>query len=196
MGYQPWSVVAFEQPTAAKWNILGTNDAGFFDGTGIDDDVILPRHISAGMVAQVVTATYNEAATGTTTMPSDDTIPQNTEGNEYMSISITPKSATNILVIEVSAHLGSSIANNIVGAIFKDAETDARSARAQRCDTATGPYNLFMRFTMVAGSTSAMTFDFRAGGAAAGTTTFNGDGGNRRFGDIPKSSIMITEYKA
>lgn len=29
MGYQLWSVVAFEQPTAAKWNILGTNDAEF-----------------------------------------------------------------------------------------------------------------------------------------------------------------------
>ena len=35
MGYQIWSVVADEQPTAAKWNILGTNDASFNDGTGI-----------------------------------------------------------------------------------------------------------------------------------------------------------------
>ena len=37
MAYQAWSVVFGEQPTAAKWNILGTNDESFHDGTGIDD---------------------------------------------------------------------------------------------------------------------------------------------------------------
>lgn len=35
MAYQSWSVVFGEQPSAAKWNILGTNDASFNDGTGI-----------------------------------------------------------------------------------------------------------------------------------------------------------------
>jgi hypothetical protein len=35
MAYQSWSVVFGEQPSAAKWNILGTNDASFNDGSGI-----------------------------------------------------------------------------------------------------------------------------------------------------------------
>lgn len=35
MVYQSWSVVFGEQPSAAKWNILGTNDSSFNDGTGI-----------------------------------------------------------------------------------------------------------------------------------------------------------------
>lgn len=35
MSYAAWSVVFGEQPSAAKWNILGTNDASFNDGTGI-----------------------------------------------------------------------------------------------------------------------------------------------------------------
>lgn len=35
MAYTAWSVVFGEQPTAAKWNQLGTNDASFNDGTGI-----------------------------------------------------------------------------------------------------------------------------------------------------------------
>lgn len=48
--YTAWSVVAFEVPTAAKWNILGANDASFNDGTGIDDGVILTRHILNGNV--------------------------------------------------------------------------------------------------------------------------------------------------
>lgn len=33
MAYTAFSVVHGEQPTAAKWNTLGTNDAGFNDGT-------------------------------------------------------------------------------------------------------------------------------------------------------------------
>lgn len=45
MAYTTWSVVAYEQPTAAKWNQLGENDAGFRDGTNIDNDAILARHI-------------------------------------------------------------------------------------------------------------------------------------------------------
>lgn len=46
--YASWSVVFGEQPSAAKWNILGTNDASFNDGTGIADSVILPRHLLTG----------------------------------------------------------------------------------------------------------------------------------------------------
>lgn len=45
MAYNTVTFVAFEQPTAAKMNLLGENDAGFRDGTNISDDVILARHI-------------------------------------------------------------------------------------------------------------------------------------------------------
>jgi hypothetical protein len=47
MAYTAWSVVYGEQPTAAKWNQLGANDAGFKDGTNIDNNAILDRHIAA-----------------------------------------------------------------------------------------------------------------------------------------------------
>lgn len=47
MAYASWSVVFGEQPSAAKWNILGTNDASFNDGTGIGDGVIEPVHLDA-----------------------------------------------------------------------------------------------------------------------------------------------------
>lgn len=40
MAYTAWSVVYGEQPTAAKWNQLGANDAGFKDGTNIDAGAI------------------------------------------------------------------------------------------------------------------------------------------------------------
>lgn len=50
MAYSAWSVVAGEQPTAAKWNILGTNDASFNDGTGIAAGAIGTSAIAADAV--------------------------------------------------------------------------------------------------------------------------------------------------
>lgn len=47
MSYAAWSVVFNEQPSAAKWNILGTNDASFNDGTGIADAAITSEHLNA-----------------------------------------------------------------------------------------------------------------------------------------------------
>lgn len=42
MSYTSWSVVFGEQPSAAKWNILGANDASFNDGSGLGDATITP----------------------------------------------------------------------------------------------------------------------------------------------------------
>lgn len=75
MAYSAWSVVFGEQPTAAKWNILGTNDAGFNDGTAIGDNAIITRHIlnsnitssklSLDTVTAQLGATFNSAASNT-----------------------------------------------------------------------------------------------------------------------------------
>jgi hypothetical protein len=46
MAYTAWSVVFGEQPSASKWNILGTNDAGFKDGTNIDSSAITTAKIA------------------------------------------------------------------------------------------------------------------------------------------------------
>lgn len=48
MAYATWSVVFGEQPSAAKWNILGTNDASFNDGTGIAVSAITPEKLLTG----------------------------------------------------------------------------------------------------------------------------------------------------
>lgn len=53
MAYTAWSVVYGEQPTAAKWNQLGTNDAGFKDGTNIDAGAIGTTHLADGAVTDV-----------------------------------------------------------------------------------------------------------------------------------------------
>lgn len=65
--YTAWSVVYGEQPSTAKWNLLGQNDASFNDGTGIADNAILGRHLSASLLSDwkdsvlpaVSSVTYN-----------------------------------------------------------------------------------------------------------------------------------------
>ncbi|HXJ72736.1 MAG TPA: hypothetical protein VNM37_07775, partial [Candidatus Dormibacteraeota bacterium] len=84
-------------------------------------------------VQQVVVTQTGAVATGTTLIPLDDTIPQKTEGDEYMTLAITPKSATSKLVIEITLCASQNIAgsNNVIVALFQDAGNDALAAATQ-----------------------------------------------------------------
>lgn len=199
MAYASWSVVFGEQPSAAKWNILGSNDASFNDGSGFASGALGSSNASlaAGIVCQVVNTVSTAVNTGTTLIPNDDTIPQITEGDEYMTLAITPKSATNVLIIEVVAMMANSSAGGSqTGAIFQDAGANALAASAIRMPGANLPMTLITKHTMTAGTASATTFRYRSGNESAGTTTFNGRSGARLYGAITKSSITIMEYKA
>lgn len=161
------------------------------------DSAVTSAKVAAGMPVQMVSTTFAAEAHGTVTIPVDDTIPQNTEGDEYMTQAITPKSATNILIIEADLFLANSAASyTLVAALFQDAVANALAAKAGYGAVAGAILNIKVKARVVAGSTSAITFKARAGSGAAGTTTFNGAGAARLFGAIPKSTISITEYKA
>lgn len=143
---------------------------------------------------QVVSTETGAAATGTTVIPNDDTIPQSGEGNEYMTLAITPKSATSRLVITVTINVASSAAvNAMVAALFQDSTAGALAAAWATTDRANTVACITFTHVMTSGTTSATTFKVRAGGVAAGTTTFNGATGTRRFGGVMASSIVIRE---
>lgn len=48
MAYASWSVSFGEQPSAAKWNIIGSNMAGFNDGSAIGASAITPEKLFTG----------------------------------------------------------------------------------------------------------------------------------------------------
>jgi len=152
--------------------------------------------LGTGMVAQVASTNFSAVTTGTAILPFDDTIPQITEGFEIMTQSITPKSTTNVLTIEATISCGSSVPASMTAALFQDSTANALAAASTYMATATGPINIKISHTMTAGTTSATTFRIRLGTDAAGTTTFNGVGGVRRFGGITTSNIRIIEQKA
>src|SRR6185295_171607 len=172
------------------------NSSAAISGSKLADTSIPSSKLSAGMVAQIVGTGFSAVATGATTIPLDDTIPQNTEGTEFMTQSITPKSTTNILLIEIVAMLSTSTAKTAIGALFQDSTANALAAVSAYIDTGTGMRMVSLMYSMAAGTTSSTTFKFRAGPDAAATMTFNGSSGSRLYGAISKSYIKITEYRA
>lgn len=153
----------------------------------------------AGSIVQVVNTQTSAASTGTTVIPADDTIPQNTEGDQYMSLAVTPTSATNKLKITVVVH-GTEISNPVnywTAALFQDSTANALAASSGYSFSTGGPSSCTFVHYMTAGTTSATTFKVRAGLSAAGTFAFNGDSntGARLYGGVCASSITIEEIK-
>lgn len=148
-----------------------------------------------GSTVQVVNTQTGAVATGTTTIPFDDTIPQNTEGDEYMTRSITPNSATNKLKITVVMNWGASAGTRGTMALFQDSTANALASVTNVNASASFPMQFKLVHYMTSGTTSATTFKVRAGVDGGATFTFNGVGGGRIDGGVQASSITIEEVK-
>jgi len=160
------------------------------DGTGMTYSTTV---FAPGAQIQMVSVQTGAVATGTTLLPIDDTIPQQTEGNQYMTLAITPKSATSSLQITVTIVLAHSVVSTGSIALFKDAAANAVASVIMGFSTTENPLTTTFTHTMTSGSVAATTFKVRAGSNVAGTTTFNGASGGRMHGGVLASSIVIRE---
>ncbi len=147
-----------------------------------------------GMVTQVKHFTQSAVDSTATAINPDDTIPQNTEGKEFLTLAITPTNVNSKLLIQVVVNGANSAAGTLTAALFQDSTANALAASAQYQNQFTGATILTFNHYMTAGTTSETTFKVRAGGSS-GTFTFNGysSGATRRFGGVMSSSITITE---
>ena len=146
-------------------------------------------------VVQIKNTQSGTIATGTTTIPLDNTIPQITEGTQFITLSFTPTSATNNLMIDFVGYGAGNSTGAIITALFVDSTANALAATSGMTAGPDYPSMFVLRHTMVAGSTTARTFRIRIGAQSASTVTFNGNGGNQLFGGVGASSITVTEYK-
>ena len=152
--------------------------------------------LPAGSVVQQVNAATAAVATTTTVLPVDDTIPQNTEGGEFLTVAITPAHASNILRIDVSVQLSPSVLSQCAAALFRDSTANALAAGFAYAAGANEARRIQFTHFVTAGSTAATTFRVRGGLNTAGTCTLNGLAGARIFGGACSSSITVTEFKA
>jgi hypothetical protein len=163
--------------------------------------VTIPASVASGAVGQVIAVSNTQTgavASGTTVMPADDTIPQITEGDEYMTLAHTALSTSNKLKIDVVVVCAESAAGTplkVGVALFKDTTTDALAAVTSRMVAQDVLTAISFTHYMTAPSTSSVTYRVRIGPGAAGTVTFNGITAARIFGGVMASSITITEIK-
>jgi hypothetical protein len=140
-----------------------------------------------GDMIQVVFSTNSAWATTSAAIPLDNTIPQNTEGGQFLSLAITPQSPSSVIFVEASAML------SIQGltALFRSGQADALVSSWQDPNAAMSPELLSHRLYL--GNTTASTFTFRAGQSSAGPTDFNGFGSARYYGGVANSWMRIAE---
>ena len=175
--------------TAGTWNAVPDVIVNFGPGVKLPGDTV-----------QVAETTDAAVASGTTTIPFDDTIPQNTEGDQYMSLAITPTVSANVLAIHHHGHYANTnVGFNINAALFQDSTANALTVSVSAKDAgANGPGAIEIIYGMRAATTSSTTFKIRAGSGSAGTTVFNGNasGTTRLYGGVFLSRMNIRELVA
>lgn len=200
----------FPAAMGGKW-IFFNNTTGAFSitvktsgGTGVivpQGDRFIVSSDGANMyfatttrVAQVVNTETGAVATGTTVIPQADSIPTNTQGDQYMSLAITPTNTNSTLVIDVVFIGAAAVTGTTVTvALFQDTTANALACASLFQQISSGLNTIAFRHKMTAGTTSATTFKVRAGPGSAATLTFNGQLGGRLYGGVLASSITITE---
>jgi hypothetical protein len=187
----PTDLVAKTAPVGTDVVVIGDNAA-----SGAPKKSTIAQ-IRSGSPAQIVATETGAVATGTTLIPYDDTIPQNTEGDQYMSLAITPTNASSTLFIQIVAFFASPLSSggdNFIAAVFQDSTANALAAGIFGGQTSNAPWLVTFTHKMTAGTTSATTFKLRAGTHSSnGGLTFNGSAGGRLLGGVMASSITITE---
>lgn len=164
-------------------------------GTGLSMAGTTLNASGGGGVAVKVSNALNTATSTTATLiPNDDTIPQSTEGAEFLTVTHTPALSTNKLRIDVTVFGNNPGYYGWCAALFKDSDTNALAAGA----TISFDYGdlaecVTLTHYMTAGSTSPITFKVRCGAVASGSFRINGGSTGRLFGGALTSSITVTE---
>lgn len=187
--------------------LLGRKSAGagsVEELTASDLVAFLPNGCIVGGASALIndlSAVYNVANSA---IPTDNTIPQNTEGKAVpgWSITITPKSATNKIRIkfacEVYADAGSTLPAGAAYAIFSSVSPNALRAGRFRMNS-TGPTLLVAEHIFTPGSLDPVTISVRLG-VVAGTpsnTIFRlGYDTTSSFGGVENGTLTIEEVKS
>lgn len=160
--------------------------------TGTAMDAAISTLLSGASINNVFTTT-GSVSTGSTMIPLDDTTPQINEGDQYMSVSITPTNASSKLLITGIFNVSPSSAAGITVALFQDSASDAIAAVTQSIVTL-GLASIPIVYEMTAGTTSSTTIKLRAGPQSTfSLLTFNGVSGGRYFGGKMASTLRISE---
>lgn len=175
---------------SGNWRVISYTKA-----SGLATAAIACSHLPNGTVIQSVGATpYTANADIATLLPNDDTIPQNTEGVELTTVTITPCSATSTIELEF-AGAASGAATTLIGcALFMDTTANAVYTTSTIGGSAALPMSIKGLYRESAGNTTARTYKLRCG-PHTGTIRFNGTTSARLYGGTAAVTLVAREIK-
>lgn len=182
-------VAEFVRISGGNWQCLGYHPA-----SGKQIAAIARADLPAGAVIQVAAASYASNSDLSVTIPNDDSIPQNTEGSEILTVSITPTSAASTIEIEFRGMGAASGSANLIAALFRDSGANALAASAGVAGSVTLPGPVGLTYQESAGSTSARTYKIRVG-ASTGTCRLNGTTSARLYGGASAATLTVREIR-
>ena len=149
---------------------------------------------------KLVNVAFATTSTRTTTaveIPQDNTVPQNTEGAELITLAYTPTNSANTLEIEFTTSF-TDVASGTKGtfALFQDSDANALRAGQINSNGGGSGQSFVMKYVVAAGSTSARTYKIRFGGAGGNVMAVNGTSAAAQLGGTAASILKITEYAA
>jgi len=153
-------------------------------------------HTVSGILQQVRT-TFSTPGRTNSPIPQDNTVPQQTEGFELMTLSITPKSASSFLTISFEGALSNAGLFYFIVAFFRDSGANAIAARQVEYFNAPDHRTFNTSFYVSSGSTATTTFKVRIGSVDVGNfVNYNSIAGGSTpiFGGTHVCQLWITEY--
>lgn len=165
-----------------------------------------------GFTGNIIQVAYNELTTSGVVsspwIPGDDTIPQNTEGAEILTCSITPRYSNSILYVESLSFVGenTNVLDVIAATLFRDNEVNAIATSFHSAPTHSGaPWGsfnfnpIYLMGRVTSGSTNSTIFRLRSSATYAGTGTstirWNGANGARFYGGTLVTYIRVIEVQ-
>lgn len=144
-------------------------------------------------IQQLDTGAY---ATGTGITPADDTIPQITEGTQYLSVSITPKATNSKLIVETNVNFYvASSGTRVCTALHLIGQNDSLGCSFTQIPTDGIGITVYVKAEISNTNLTSKTFTTKIGCPTAINVRFNGIGtGTRIYGGNLKSFIRVSEY--
>jgi hypothetical protein len=149
--------------------------------------------LSGGKLVQRAFAAFTNWISSSAVIPNDDTIPQDNEGTETVTLSFTPQDAANILRITVSVNATAAPNTYGAAALFRSGVSNARAAAKFNIPGGPGGSNATFHFEQVAGETTSRIWSCRMGPIEGTTVHFNGNSTGRIFGGILAHTMTIEE---
>lgn len=127
-------------------------------------------------------------------IPYDDTIPQDSEGTEILSVTITPADADSVLLLSYAGFLTMSTAGYVTVAVFADDDgtSDAIYCMTQIITSVNNLRNFSFTIPIDAVDTDERTYSIRVG-ATSGTLYVNGYSAGRRMGGAAGQFLTVQE---